>query len=263
MRNGATWQAAEFHRLYEDAARARRRAARDDASRYREHMHSNVPVHDWPRARRVSRCSTSCAPASGAGPPATPTPTSTRSPAARPTGRPTSAASRARRRARSSSSTRSSRPGASRRSGAAMDGLVARARPARRVLTTIQFHRRSRDAFVARYDATHVAREGGAARTACGPVPDAPRRARSMVWLEEHGALVPGDRLIGDDAGGVRLCPPSWLRYLPSGITVAELRAALAPAARPPGRDGARLARRRRCCATAPGRSSARSTAAA
>ena len=50
-----------------------------------------------------------------------------------------------------------------------------------------------------------------------------------MVWLEEHGALVPGDRLIGDGAGGVRLCPPSWLNYLRTKITVAELRDALAP----------------------------------
>jgi hypothetical protein len=39
---------------------------------------------------------------------------------------------------------------------------------------------------------------------------------------------VPGDRLLGDDAGGVRLCPPSWLRYLPGGMTTEEL-AALAP----------------------------------
>jgi gamma-glutamyl:cysteine ligase YbdK (ATP-grasp superfamily) len=45
-RNGASWQAATFHRLYE-------RLDRDDALRemtvlYREHMHSNEPVHTWP-----------------------------------------------------------------------------------------------------------------------------------------------------------------------------------------------------------------------
>ena len=50
-----------------------------------------------------------------------------------------------------------------------------------------------------------------------------------MVWLEEHRALVPGDRLLGDEAGGLRLCPPSWLRYLDSGMTQDELRVALAP----------------------------------
>jgi hypothetical protein len=45
-RNGASWQAHTFHRLYE-------RLDREDALRemtvlYREHMHSNQPVHTWP-----------------------------------------------------------------------------------------------------------------------------------------------------------------------------------------------------------------------
>ncbi len=44
--NGASWQAAAFHKLYD-------RLDRDDALRemtvrYREHMHSNEPVHTWP-----------------------------------------------------------------------------------------------------------------------------------------------------------------------------------------------------------------------
>jgi hypothetical protein len=51
----------------------------------------------------------------------------------------------------------------------------------------------------------------------------------TMVWLPEHRALIPGDRLLGDDADGVRLCPDSWLRYLPSGMTQAGLRKALRP----------------------------------
>jgi hypothetical protein len=55
------------------------------------------------------------------------------------------------------------------------------------------------------------------------------RGGEAMVWLKEHRALVPGDRLLGDDVGGVRLCPPSWLGYLDSGMTQDELRAALAP----------------------------------
>ena len=46
MRNGATWQAAAFHRLYDRLERAD--ALREMTVRYREHMHSNVPVHDWP-----------------------------------------------------------------------------------------------------------------------------------------------------------------------------------------------------------------------
>ncbi len=46
-----------------------------------------------------------------------------------------------------------------------------------------------------------------------------------MFWLPGPGALVPGDRLIGDGEGGVRLCPQSWLD---SG-TVEELRVELEP----------------------------------
>jgi hypothetical protein len=110
---------------------------------------------------------------------------------------------------------------------AEMDALVARHGPRVNVLTTVQFHRRSREAFVERYGATT-----SRAKSVLPPgVHTVPIRGAGevMVWLEEHRALVPGDRLLGDDAGGVRLCPPSWLRYLPSGMTIDELRAALAP----------------------------------
>ena len=51
----------------------------------------------------------------------------------------------------------------------------------------------------------------------------------TMVWLPHLRALIPGDRLLGDDAGGVRLARDSWLRYLPSGMRRQELRAALRP----------------------------------
>jgi hypothetical protein len=47
-RNGATWQSREFHRLYEDQKLDRADALREMTLRYREHMHSNVPVHEWP-----------------------------------------------------------------------------------------------------------------------------------------------------------------------------------------------------------------------
>jgi hypothetical protein len=50
-----------------------------------------------------------------------------------------------------------------------------------------------------------------------------------MVWLPSPRALVPGDRLLGDDRGGLRLSPESWLRYLPSGMGRRELREALRP----------------------------------
>jgi hypothetical protein len=44
--NGAAWQAAAFHRLYDRLDRAD--ALREMTVRYREHMHSNEPVHTWP-----------------------------------------------------------------------------------------------------------------------------------------------------------------------------------------------------------------------
>src|SRR3954470_19661681 len=47
-RNGAEWQARQFHHLYEDRQLERADALREMTLRYREHMHSNVPVHDWP-----------------------------------------------------------------------------------------------------------------------------------------------------------------------------------------------------------------------
>jgi hypothetical protein len=50
-----------------------------------------------------------------------------------------------------------------------------------------------------------------------------------MVWLPGARALVPGDRLLGDEHGGLRLCPPGWLRYLSPGLSQAELREALRP----------------------------------
>jgi hypothetical protein len=48
LRNGASWQAATFHELYEDRGMERRDALREMTVRYREHMHANEPVHTWP-----------------------------------------------------------------------------------------------------------------------------------------------------------------------------------------------------------------------
>jgi hypothetical protein len=88
------------------------------------------------------------------------------------------------------------------------------------VLTTLRWHRRSRDAVLARYDADRKAPPQV-------ELVKIPRAGETMVWLPEHRALVPGDRLLGADGGGLRLCPPSWLRYLESGIDEEELRQAL------------------------------------
>ena len=96
-----------------------------------------------------------------------------------------------------------------------------------RVLTTIGFHRRSRDEVVRRFDAT--------TSRAKASLPDGVetvtirRAGETMVWLPGHRALIPGDRLLGDDRGGLRMCSPGWLRYLKPGLTYDELREALRP----------------------------------
>jgi hypothetical protein len=95
------------------------------------------------------------------------------------------------------------------------------------VLTTIGFHRRSRDAVAERYGAT----TSRAKKTLPSGVETItiPRAGETMVWIPEHAALVPGDRILGGRDGGLRICPPSWLRYLSTGITGDQLREALRP----------------------------------
>jgi hypothetical protein len=48
MQNGAAWQAAAFHRLYDDQRLERDEALRRMTVLYRDHMHANEPVHEWP-----------------------------------------------------------------------------------------------------------------------------------------------------------------------------------------------------------------------
>jgi hypothetical protein len=95
------------------------------------------------------------------------------------------------------------------------------------VLTTIGFHRRSRDVVAERYGAT-TSRAKKTLPKGVETITIA-RAGETMVWIPEHAALVPGDRILGGRDGGLRVCPESWLRYLPSGITRDELREALRP----------------------------------
>jgi hypothetical protein len=48
VRNGASWQAELFHHLYDDRGMDRQEALRQMTRAYREHMHTNEPVHSWP-----------------------------------------------------------------------------------------------------------------------------------------------------------------------------------------------------------------------
>jgi hypothetical protein len=109
----------------------------------------------------------------------------------------------------------------------ALDDLVDRHGRPVLILTTLQFHRRSRSELARRYSAS----TSRAKRSLPNGIETVQIRGagETMVWLTEHRALVPGDRLLGDDRGGLRLCPDSWLRYLPSRMRQAELRAALRP----------------------------------
>jgi hypothetical protein len=94
-------------------------------------------------------------------------------------------------------------------------------------LTTIAFHRRSRDELVARYGAeTSRARRSLPPGVCAIPIRGA---GETIFWLPEHRTLVPGDRIIGSERGGLRVCPDSWLDYLPSQILAADLRESLRP----------------------------------
>ena len=47
-RNGASWQAAKFHKLYDETTLDRHDVLRRMTKEYIEHMHTNEPVHAWP-----------------------------------------------------------------------------------------------------------------------------------------------------------------------------------------------------------------------
>jgi hypothetical protein len=94
-------------------------------------------------------------------------------------------------------------------------------------LTTLGFHRRSRDEVAQRYDDS-TSRARSSLPSNVIPIP-VRRAGETMFWLPDVRTLVPGDRLLGDENGGVRVCPDSWLGYLKTGLTGAELRVTLQP----------------------------------
>ena len=78
------------------------------------------------------------------------------------------------------------------------------------ILTTIRWHHRDREQLAERYR-----RPTGPAWNAVpqGVVPKPLRGAgETAYWLSDARALVFGDRVLGDEDGGARLCPESWLR---------------------------------------------------
>ena len=126
----------------------------------------------------------------------------------------------------------------------ALDRDVERAGARVHVLVTVFWHVRSAAAVVRRYRGrihapararAPIERRAGLHTTVYRPGEPLPARIEALpsgratevvFWLPAHAALVPGDVLLGDTAGGIRMCPESWL---PTGVGHAELRDALAP----------------------------------
>jgi hypothetical protein len=105
-----------------------------------------------------------------------------------------------------------------------LDGLAAR-RDRVSVVTTVRFHRRSRDRVAERYGAsTSRARGKLPAGVEALPIRGA---GETMFWISEHSALVAGDRLLNYGEGGLRVCPASWMQYLPTPLAERDLRARL------------------------------------
>lgn len=95
------------------------------------------------------------------------------------------------------------------------------------VLTTISFHKRSRDLFVGRYGAGTSRAKGNLPRgVESRPLKGA---GETMFWLPGPRALIPGDRLICTPEGSLSMCPESWLSDLPRAISLEDLRELLRP----------------------------------
>jgi hypothetical protein len=77
------------------------------------------------------------------------------------------------------------------------------------ILTTIHWHRRDREELAERYRANTTR----AWNYVPAGVEQRPLRGagETLFWLPAVATLVAGDRLIGDEQGGVRVCPQSWL----------------------------------------------------
>jgi glyoxylase-like metal-dependent hydrolase (beta-lactamase superfamily II) len=135
-------------------------------------------------------------------------------------------------------------PSESARFWEALDRDVKRAGVPVHVYITVFWHARSAGEVVRRYDgrlhATSRARAANERRTGIAPEVFRPgdalpggiealptgRSTEVAYWIPEHGAIVPGDVLLGADNGALRLCPESWL---PAGVTHERLRATLKP----------------------------------
>jgi glyoxylase-like metal-dependent hydrolase (beta-lactamase superfamily II) len=94
------------------------------------------------------------------------------------------------------------------------------------VVLTIFWHARSADELARRYDGTVWAHAPAAGRAEADVTDafelgdalpggiealDAGRRGEVVFWIPPHRTLVTGDVLLGDEKGGLELCPEDWL----------------------------------------------------
>lgn len=123
----------------------------------------------------------------------------------------------------------------------ALDGAVGRMDSVAIVLTVF-FHERSACAALDRWPGVELwAERGGLDEIACevsrpfamgDPLPGGleslatPRPGEVVLWDPETRTLVSGDVLLGDDDGGLVMCPEGWL---PEGVGHAELARLLRP----------------------------------
>jgi len=112
------------------------------------------------------------------------------------------------------------------------------------VLVTVFWHTRDAKTMVERYEARvwaprrgrpAIERRAGVVTDAFAPEDELPgglkslrtaRAAEVVYWIPDHGALVPGDVLLTDKQGGIRLCPASWL---PESVDQPRLAESLRP----------------------------------
>jgi len=108
----------------------------------------------------------------------------------------------------------------------ALDRDVGRAGRPLAIVLTVHWHERSAHELAGRFGAAVWTRGAGTDAPSGVEVVPANAEDEVLAWIPEHRALIAGDVLLGDDSGGLRLCPPSWL---PDGVEHADLRAALRP----------------------------------
>ena len=132
----------------------------------------------------------------------------------------------------------------------ALDADVKRVSGQVHVLVSVFWHTRDAKQMVERYRARvwaprrgrpAIERRAGVVTDAFAPGDALPggmqalptaRAAEVVYWIPEHRALVPGDVLLTDKQGGIRLCPASWL---PASVDQPKLAESLRPLLDLPG----------------------------